>query len=397
MYDNLDLPDALGASSRLSHSRGGSDDGQGDKADATEKHVATSQYVKPPFSIHACVARDPWTHGAALSRWEHVYEQVRPGPFSGRVNAAWLGPIQIVHECVDHALNYRGTSWRGSRVFVSYREGCSDICYDGRPVPASTVLTHRWNGVRRVSCRDHMERVIVAIDEQFLAEYLAPLSWSHFRRPDPICCTSEPEAFCAFQQTVLSILQELDQSSATIDDEGLCARLQHAALDSIVAVLTNGRGAFHRLPAPSTRAYVVGQAIDYMEVHVADRISVRDICAALRVCPRTLSYAFSRVLGASPKSYLQAIRLNGAFRDLADAQTRVSIETVAARWGFFHMGRFAKYYRAAFGEKPSETYRGRALPRHPDRAPLRVGTRQIQLGQSLTGPGNAHRPTGFSN
>ena len=355
----------------LCNSKGGSNEGLGIRADATEKHVATGQYVKPPFSIHTCVARDPWSHGAALSRWEHVYEQVRPGPFSGRVSAAWLGPIQIVHECVDHAVNYRGTCWRGSRVIVSYCKG--DIFYDGRPVTAGTVLTHRWNGVRRVSCRDRMERVLVAIDEQFLAEYLAPLSWSHVRRPDPICCTSEPEAFCAFQQAVLSILQELDESSLTLDDEGLCARLQHRALDSIVAVLTNGRGAFHGLPAPSTRAYVVGQAIDYMEVHLADRISVRDICAAIRVCPRTLSYAFSRVLGASPKSYLQAIRLNGAFRDLADTQTRGSIETVAARWGFFHMGRFAQYYRAAFGELPSETYRARALPRRPQRAPLRVG------------------------
>ena len=397
MSDNIDLADPLSKNSRLRHSEGGSDEGKGDKADATEKHVTTSQYAKPPFSIHACVARDPWTHGAALSRWEHVYEQVRPGPFSGRVNAAWLGPIQIVHECVDHAVNYRGTCWRGSRVFVSYREGCSDIHYDGRPVTASTVLTHRWNGVRRVSCRDHMERVIVAIDEQFMAEYLAPLSWPLVTRPDPICCTSEPEAFRAFQQAVLSILQELDQSRPTLHDEGLCARLQHLALDSIVAVLSSGRGAFHRLPAPSTRAYVVGQAIDYMEAHLADRISVRDICAAIRVCPRTLSYAFSRVLGASPKSYLQATRLNGAFRDLAGAQTRVSIESVAARWGFFHMGRFAKYYRGAFGERPSETYRARALPRRPDRAPLTVRKRQIQLGQSLTGPGNAYRLTGFAD
>jgi AraC family ethanolamine operon transcriptional activator len=143
--------------------------------------------------------------------------------------------------------------------------------------------------------------------------------------------------------------------------ERLRAGLQQRVLDSILAIIAEAGDGQLRPPAPSTRAYIVDRAIDYIEPRLADPISVRDLCAAIRVCPRTLSYAFSEVLGASPKCYLLASRLNRANRELADTRVHASIQSIAARWGFSHMGRFAQYYRAAFGELPSATYAARFL------------------------------------
>ena len=36
-----------------------------------------------------------------------------------------------------------------------------------------------------------------------------------------------------------------------------------------------------------------------------------------------------------------------------------SVTQTAMRWGFFHLGRFAQYYRELFGETPGETLRSR--------------------------------------
>lgn len=312
-------------------------------------------------SINACVAHDAWSHGAALSRWEHYYERVRPGRFSGRVRTAWLGPIQLIQESIDHAFNYRGTPWPGSRVFFSYLPGCGEVFYDNRPVGTSVLVTHRWDAVERVNGSDRINLVIAAIDENFLREYLAALPEleNAIRTPNPTCYTSEPAPITAFQRTVCGILQELTQSPKLLESERQRAGFEQRMLDAIVTVMASASGSSDRLPAPSTRAYIVGRAIDFIKAHLADPISIRDICAALRICPRTLSYAFSSVLGASPKSYLMATRLNRTFRDLADVRVNTSIESVAARWGFSHMGRFAQYYRAAFGERPSDTYRRR--------------------------------------
>jgi hypothetical protein len=64
--------------------------------------VINGQLTQPAFSVESCISRDVWMHGAALSRWRHEYAQVRPGALSGFVNAAWLGPLQLAYERVDH-------------------------------------------------------------------------------------------------------------------------------------------------------------------------------------------------------------------------------------------------------------------------------------------------------
>jgi len=328
--------------------------------------------TRSQFTVDECVARDTWTHGAALSGWEHEYEQVRPGRFSGHVHTAWLGPLQIIHERIDHAFNYRGTSWPGSRVFFSYLPGSGDIYYDNRPVGASALVTHRWNGVERVNCSDRINLMIVAIDEDFFAEYLAPLPGLEniARTSHPVCYTSNPELITAFQNTAYGVLQELVRSPDILTCERLRVGLQQRALDSILAVIADNYGERPRLPAPSTRAYIVGRAIEYIESRLADPISIHELCAAIRICPRTLSYAFAEILGASPKSYVLASRLNRAHRDLGDARVHASIQNIAARCGFSHMGRFAQYYRAAFGQLPSETFGSRSPRSTPSSAAI---------------------------
>ena len=336
--------------------------------------MAHTQVPRSQFAVDACIARDAWTHGAALSGWEHEYEQVKPGRFSGNVNTAWLGPLQIIHERIDHSFKYRGTPWAGSRVFFSYLSGSGDAFYDNRPVGTSALVTHRWNGVERISCSDRINLMIVAIDENFFTQYLAPLPGFEtlVRTPQPVCYTSNPGLVTEFQQTAYDALQELIISPELLSNERLRAGLQQRVLDSILAVVGDTGGERPRPPAPSTRAYIVARAIDYIEPRLADPIAVRDLCATVRICPRTLSYAFSKVLGASPKAYLLASRLNRAHRDLTDARAHASIQSIAARWGFTHMGRFAQYYRAAFGELPSMTSASRVARGVPARSGQRL-------------------------
>jgi len=314
------------------------------------------------FSIDSLATNDAWIHGSALSSWEHEYARVHPGRFSGCVQAAWLGPIQLIHERIDHAFNYRGTPWKRSRVFFSYLPGCGGVFYDNRLVETSVLVTHRWDSVERVSGGGPINLVIAAIDEDFLRSYLEPLPdfADLTRTTSPMCYSSSVAGIALFQDTVRGILADLLESRSILDHERLRIGLQQRLLDTIVMALADSTSGRCRLPAPSTRAYIVGRAIDFMEAHLPDMVSIRDICAATRVCPRTLSYAFSEILGTSPKAYLIAARLNRAYQDLADAHGAASIESVAIRWGFAHMGRFANYYRAAFGERPSDTYRRRS-------------------------------------
>jgi AraC-like DNA-binding protein len=73
---------------------------------------------------------------------------------------------------------------------------------------------------------------------------------------------------------------------------------------------------------------------------------------------RSLQEGFRRYVGAPPMAYLQQIRLGRARTALRDADpATTTVASVAHRWGFAHLGRFASAYRAEFGESPSETLR----------------------------------------
>jgi AraC-like DNA-binding protein len=76
------------------------------------------------------------------------------------------------------------------------------------------------------------------------------------------------------------------------------------------------------------------------------------------VSERTLQYAFKRVMGMSPTTYLTRLRLHYACDELRRHHPRsTTVSKVAMRWGFWHWGDFARVYREYIGELPSETLR----------------------------------------
>jgi len=75
---------------------------------------------------------------------------------------------------------------------------------------------------------------------------------------------------------------------------------------------------------------------------------------------RALQQGFAKHVEMVPTALLREVRLRHIREILLDSRPDdTSVTTVAASWGFFHVGRFAGQYRAAYGESPSETLRRR--------------------------------------
>ena len=97
---------------------------------------------------------------------------------------------------------------------------------------------------------------------------------------------------------------------------------------------------------------------EYVQTQIDIPLHVADLCKAAAVSERTLEYAFKEVLGMSPLSFLQRLRLHRvrqALRAAVRGTTTVSAE--ALKWGFWHFGDFSKAYKNCFGESPSDTLR----------------------------------------
>ena len=102
---------------------------------------------------------------------------------------------------------------------------------------------------------------------------------------------------------------------------------------------------------------IVNASIEYAER--VDRIpAIDEMCTASHVSERRLHTAFVETHGVPPHQFFMKWALDLARRRLLAADpNRVSVSWVAVGTGFNHLGRFARYYRKAYGESPSETIR----------------------------------------
>jgi AraC-like DNA-binding protein len=140
-------------------------------------------------------------------------------------------------------------------------------------------------------------------------------------------------------------------------------RLQEALLSELCRILVcpqpnePGRG------AASFREHcrVVSAVEEFLATSNMEAPSIGDVCAVTGFPPRTLCYAFQQVLGLSPALYLRIRRLLAVRRALRVATPdHADVTTIAMEHGFWHLGRFAQFYKEFFGESPSVTLRREA-------------------------------------
>jgi len=110
-----------------------------------------------------------------------------------------------------------------------------------------------------------------------------------------------------------------------------------------------------------TGARVVSEAEDYIDASGERPVHISELCCALKVSRRSLHRAFADTLGIGPAAYLRRRRLSTIRSILSRCDpATISIGDLAFEYGFPQTGRFAAYYRAHFGEMPSETVRSRS-------------------------------------
>lgn len=100
------------------------------------------------------------------------------------------------------------------------------------------------------------------------------------------------------------------------------------------------------------RNATIREVIDHVSREPGVETTSVDLAAMAGMSLRALQAGFREVVGMSPTACLRAARLD---RVRAEIRAGASVTDAATRWGFFHLGRFAAYYRERFGELPSRT------------------------------------------
>ena len=186
------------------------------------------------------------------------------------------------------------------------------------------------------------------IEDQLAAWDLGP--------PRAIDALGHPDGPAAVALTALlrHLGTEHRRNPAMFDDLLVRTTAEQAVIAALVAA---GPAFAEHDAADRGEPRALRRAIAYIEEHADAAITVPDIAAAARMSVRGVQDLFRRELGTSPTLHLRGVRLDRARQELlaADPSTAATVEAVARRWGFGHLGRFAGAYRSAFDEYPRET------------------------------------------
>jgi AraC-like DNA-binding protein len=100
----------------------------------------------------------------------------------------------------------------------------------------------------------------------------------------------------------------------------------------------------------------VRRVVDLINDEPGGDLALVRLAAVAGVAPRSLQRDFRVYVGASPRQYVEWVRLARARADLV-AGAGATVADIAFRWGFGHVSRFAAVYQKQYGETPSETLR----------------------------------------
>ncbi|MGZ8801881.1 MAG: AraC family transcriptional regulator [Mycobacterium sp.] len=205
-------------------------------------------------------------------------------------------------------------------------------------------------------------QLLIRIEQQAMTAHVTRLIGRNLVRP----LTFDPEfdlateAAMRWHAAVQLVHTEVYHTGSLIQKGRAIGPVEELVMSSLLYLQPSNYHADITQPvSPDRRRTVIQQAMDFIDDHLAERITMDSLAHAVHMSVRSIQQGFRSELGMSPMAFVRERRLERVHEELADAipSDGVTVTAVAERWGFHHLGSFAVEYRKRWGEAPSETLR----------------------------------------
>lgn len=290
----------------------------------------------------------------------------REHTFAAHINGVDLDTVSLYYLDYGTQLDVDSAPLKDCFALLVPVTGSMSIQHQGREFEATSEkvagvispgehLRMRWSPNLAVFC--------IRIDSRAMCEFAGSVlrnTDDRALRFDPIM--ARPAAVDAVLATVRLIADVWERAEAPAGPHPhVVARLREQLMATLLLAHPNTYSDLLVQQPLNISRGVVRQAMEMIEANPASAPTVASIAQRIGISLRTLQIGFQRELGKTPAAYLREVRLSRARSELLTSGPRdgTTIADVASRWGFTHLGRFARYYREAYNENPSESLHGR--------------------------------------
>lgn len=301
---------------------------------------------------------------AAMLPSQPTYHQVTAGPYRGRIRELRLGRQRFIIESQNQTVLKQGVMSAGTCVVSFGRRLATDARFSEYPILPQSVYFCPGGTALDARLPANSEVVLFCFDQaEFLADAMAldEAYWGAQSRHLSVCATDRMVGLSVFADQIAQWLRR-EQSDLVPSVQHLARSMTANVLAAFAALGASDDAGGKAVRARLRALRVVRRVRDYLDgmLDGHECPTIIDLCRHAGVSQRTLQYCFLDTIGLTPIAYLRIARLHRARAELRNAAgPNVKVGDVAARWGFWHLSKFASDYRQLFGQLPSETLRPR--------------------------------------
>jgi AraC-like DNA-binding protein len=227
----------------------------------------------------------------------------------------------------------------------------SELAEVYRPDDEATIITRWRGGSRHLAVRIDQVAVDTAVER--LIE--RPVSSSiPFRSALPL----NGPATQSWVRLATTVQQLSDSPGSLVQHSLVVEPLVESLIHGLLLLVDHPYREELAAPTPAVRPAAIRGAMDIVEAAPDAVLTTAMLAKQCHISVRSLQEGFQHHLSMSPMAYVREVRLRHAHSDLRSADpSHSTVASIAHRWGFTHVGRFAAVHKAKYGESPMHTLR----------------------------------------
>ncbi|MEL0655550.1 helix-turn-helix domain-containing protein [Pseudoalteromonas issachenkonii] len=291
----------------------------------------------------------------SLTQWQQKYDQTSDGSFYGCIEETDYANIHVFKEYTERALRQQcniapNSVWLGIPCLSQQSK------INGLGVASNQFMCRTSDNDFELITPEQFNIYGLVIDWNSI-EYMAQLQGVTLKN-----LASAQSARLSVSNSSLQTARQIINSMVVGKGFGLKTESQQDMLNMLALHLLQADNPQQNIaPSYKHRKAVVDKVKYYVATNPQNPITITELCELAFVSRRTLQYSFESILGINPLRFLRLTRLNNVRRELKKSNQDKPISVIAANWGFWHAGQFAKDYTQLFGENPSQTVKNNSF------------------------------------
>lgn len=301
------------------------------------------------------------TESVNLDIWDFFYEQISNGQFSAEVRNFWVDDsILLVEEFGNQSVMSEGqlSDDHIALTLLGAEKDTGVFC--GKPYGTDQFAFLSRGAGFEIYTNQPLNMFTVTLnlnDPNFgdIEDAARLVGCGSKRRCDVICDRKLGTALRALQR---DLHDALGFRPDIVESQSFRAQLKDQIIFSIGSQLGPALIESRTGKQTPASAWMMSEVRRLILGDVDGELSLTEICKKLKISHRTLHKNIHDHIGVGPLAFCRYVRLNAARNDilhLGRGRAGPSIAEIAEKRGFWHLPRFAGYYRQVFGELPSET------------------------------------------